>query len=672
MQALAELVRAASATGSGLALAFILVLVLGITSLLVVYVASAVVVLDRFARVARGPVIRSVAGAIVALAAAVLAVDSWHPELARAPFGDWLRACAVWTAPAVAATAIAMGVVGRVLVRVESRRLARIAGLYAALGMALASAGTGIALIPGGLALPPSLVWGIAVVRRRRAGRSAGAVEAFAARVAALFVVATGLVLMPPAVDEWIGAAGAGMLAAFAAIVLLGLLPHAVAGFVGMRGSAEWFIAARYLVAKRRQVFISAITAICVLGIAAGVWLIIVVLSVMNGFERTWRDEILGDRAHFVVLGADGPIHDWAPVLDRVRSVPDVVAAAPYVDADAMVRGRGGEIHSLRLRGIDPVAIGEVNRLRDNVVAGALDDVLPRPEPATGEPPDADEPEPEEPAEALPGIVIGSQLAASLGVGLGDRLLLISPVGGPPTPLGPAPRLARFRVVGIVRSSFYQYDEVYAYVSIPSAQAFRRSGPVIDGIEAITTDYVRSRAVGAAVAASLGEGFRIRDWKEYFPAFFQALKTERVMMGVLLAMIMVVAAFIIVATLVMMIMEKSSDIAILKAMGARDALVERIFALEGTMIGLLGTGLGVLAGLAVVRRIGWIQDQIESWTGVDALPSSVYQLSSLPSRVDPVQVAVVVLLAMVLSLGATLIPSRQGARIDPAEGLRHE
>jgi lipoprotein-releasing system permease protein len=144
------------------------------------------------------------------------------------------------------------------------------------------------------------------------------------------------------------------------------------------------------------------------------------------------------------------------------------------------------------------------------------------------------------------------------------------------------------------------------------------------------------------------------------------------MMGVLLAMIMVVAAFIIVATLVMMIMEKSGDIAILKAMGARDALVERIFALEGTMIGLLGTLLGVAAGLAVTHRLGWIQDQIEGLTGVDALPSSVYQLSSLPSRVDPIQVAVVVMLAMILSLGATLAPSRQGARIDPAEGLRHE
>jgi lipoprotein-releasing system permease protein len=443
-----------------------------------------------------------------------------------------------------------------------------------------------------------------------------------------------------------------------------------VAGFWAMRGRAEWFIAARYMVAKRRQVFISAITGICVVGIAAGVWLIIVVLSVMNGFEQTWRDEILGDRAHFVVLPTTGVIQDWPDVLERTRRVPGVVAASPYLDVDAMVRGRGGEIHSVRLRGIDPVAVGGVTRLRRDLVAGSLDDLVEgavRGDEAT----DADAGVGDE-GPSSPGIVIGNQLSSALALGLGDDLLVISPFGGPPTPLGPSPRVARFEVVGIFPSSFYQYDEVYAYVSIPTAQAFRRSGPVIDGIEAVTTDYYRSRAVGAAVVAALGDSFKARDWKEYFPAFFQALKTERVMMGVLLTMIMVVAAFIIVATLVMMIMEKSSDIAILKAMGAEDAMVERIFALEGTLIGLLGTALGVLAGLAVTHRLSWIQDRIEGLTGVDALPSSVYQLSSLPSRVDPLQIAVVVMLAMVLSLGATLLPSRQGARIDPAEGLRHE
>jgi len=174
------------------------------------------------------------------------------------------------------------------------------------------------------------------------------------------------------------------------------------------------------------------------------------------------------------------------------------------------------------------------------------------------------------------------------------------------------------------------------------------------------------------VQEKLGYPYYSRDWKEVFPAFFQALKTERVMMFLLLTMIMVVAAFVIVATLVMMIMEKSSDIAILKAMGAQDAMIERIFALEGVLIGLAGTALGVAAGIAVTGQLSWIQDMIEQVTGIDTLPASVYQFSDLPSQVDPVQVAGVAAIAMILSLGATLLPSRQGARIDPAAGLRHE
>jgi lipoprotein-releasing system permease protein len=195
---------------------------------------------------------------------------------------------------------------------------------------------------------------------------------------------------------------------------------------------------------------------------------------------------------------------------------------------------------------------------------------------------------------------------------------------------------------------------------------------VIDGIEARTTDFYRSRQVGASVSAALEYPFYTRDWKDFFPAFFQALKTERGMMFILLTMIMVVAAFVIVATLIMMIMEKSSDIAILKAMGAEDGSIERIFAIEGTLIGLAGTALGVVAGIAVTDQLAWIQQRIETLTGIDTLPASVYQFSELPTEVDPLQIALVAAIAMILSLGATLLPSRQGARLDPAEGLRYE
>ena len=213
---------------------------------------------------------------------------------------------------------------------------------------------------------------------------------------------------------------------------------------------------------------------------------------------------------------------------------------------------------------------------------------------------------------------------------------------------------------------------MFTYVSLAAAQDFKRVEDVVDGIEVRTTDYYRSQSVGQAIVEALGFPFFTRDWKEFFPAFFQALKSERIMMFVLLTMIMVVAAFSIVSTLVMMIMEKSSDIAILKAMGAKDESIERIFAIEGTLIGLVGTGLGVIAGISVTAQIAWIQHQIEAVTGIDTLPASVYQFSTLPAELDAGQVAVAVAIAMILSLGATLLPSRQGARLDPVEALRYE
>jgi lipoprotein-releasing system permease protein len=333
-----------------------------------------------------------------------------------------------------------------------------------------------------------------------------------------------------------------------------------------------------------------------------------------------------------------------------------VVAASPYLDAEGMVRAPHGAITAVRLRGVDPSRVGDVTDLREDLVEGSLEALEPGATSAGGD----------------PGIVIGSQLAAAFGIAMGDPLLMISPFGGPQTPLGPAPRLKRFRVAGIFTSSFFQYDEMFTYVSLPAARDFRRVGDVVDGIEARTVDFYRSGRVAEAVQQALGYRYYTRDWKEFFPAFFQALKSERIMMFVLLTMIMVVAAFAIVATLVMMIMEKSSDIAILKAMGARDDAIERIFAIEGTLIGLVGTTLGVVAGISVTAQIEWVQRQIEVVTGIDTLPASVYQFSTLPAELDAGQIAIAVGIAMVLSLGATLLPSRQGSRLDPVEALRYE
>jgi lipoprotein-releasing system permease protein len=459
-----------------------------------------------------------------------------------------------------------------------------------------------------------------------------------------------------------VAGAGAGLIGIFGAAIVLGLLPLAGAGLLDMRRSAEWFIAARYLVAKRRQTFISVITGICVGGVAVGVWLIITVLSVMNGFERTWRDEIIGNRAHFTVHSGLGAFEGYPGVVDEVRKVSGVLGAAPYVDAEGMVRGGAGEIVAVRLRGIDLEHVGDVTDLPQDVVSGRIDDLEPRP--IDGKGADA--------GEAVPGVLIGSELSAHLGLAVDDPVLLVSPFGGPPTPLGPAPRLKRFRVAGVFKTSFFQWDEAFAYTSIPAAQDFRRVGDVVDGIEVRVDDFYRSQRIARTVQEKIGFPYYTRDWKEYFPSFFQALKTERVMMFFLLTMIMVVAAFVIVATLIMMIMEKSSDIAILKTMGAEDSSIERIFAIEGTLIGLVGTAVGVAAGIVVTTQLDWIQKQIEALTGIDTLPASVYQLSTLPWEIDVTQIALVAVIAMVLSLGATLLPSRQGAQLDPAEALRYE
>jgi lipoprotein-releasing system permease protein len=652
-----------------LALSFIVALILTICANALLFFGSAVVVLERFARSPKRPL------GLVLLTlgwAALLGLLGTDVETVEALGVRWPGALRAWAAAsAIAAVAVvaAQALVALTLRFVAPRLLAYL--VVAVLGAGFAAWAGSLGQV-GYVAAPAVVAAGVALVlrrRRRRQGGQGGTTAGVDERLAAILAVALALgIPLPwlagseiwgPRVVKW-GQLGALVATSFAGFVALGLAPLAAAGFLGRRGTAEWFIARRYLFAKRRQTFISVITGICVAGVAAGVWLIITVLSVMNGFERVWREEIVGNRAHLTVHSGLGEISHYEGVIDTILGVPDVVGASPYLDAEGMVRGPRGEIVGVRVRGIDPKRVTTVTDLRADLLDGskdALDHLAAEPD-ADGRP--------------TPGILLGSQLAVLAGVGPGDTIVVISPFGGPPTPLGPGPRLARFRVAGLFQTSFFQYDEVFTFVDLSAARDFRKAGDVVDGIEVRTTDFYRSRQVAEQIQNVLGFPYFARDWKEFFPSFFQALKTERVMMFVLLTMIMVVAAFAIVVTLVMMIMEKSSDIAILKTMGANDALIERIFAIEGTLIGLLGTVAGVIAGIAVTTRLPWVQHQIEVITGIDVLPANIYQFGTLPWEIDPGQVAIVVAIAMVLALGATLLPSRHGARLDPAEALRAE
>jgi lipoprotein-releasing system permease protein len=427
----------------------------------------------------------------------------------------------------------------------------------------------------------------------------------------------------------------------------------------------EWFIATRYLFARRKQTFISVTSVITLGGVALGVWVMITVLSVMNGFEATWRDKIIGANAHVIVTRVDGAMDRYWEVVEKVRATEGVVAAAPFQLSQVMLRSEGGVI-GVELKGVDPDLTPQVTNLRADLKEGNLAWLDAAPEgPAPGE--DASN----GPAR-LPGIILGKELAALLDVRLLETLVVVSPFGGRLTPAGPSPKFKRFRVVGLFESGFYQFDSQVAYLSIERSQEFLSTGRVATGIEVKTAGVLEADSVAREIQRRLGFPYNARGWMEFNPTFFSALRTEKVTMTIILIFIVAVAAFGIISTLVMMVMEKHKDIAILKTMGATAGGISRIFLIEGILIGGGGILCGLGLGLYTVLNIEGLQAGVERVFGYNPLPPDIYNLSQLPAKIEPAQITLILGAALAASVLATLVPSWQASRVDPVEGLRTE
>jgi lipoprotein-releasing system permease protein len=410
----------------------------------------------------------------------------------------------------------------------------------------------------------------------------------------------------------------------------------------------ELFIGLRYTRAKRRNHFISFISAISILGIALGVATLIVVLSVMNGFEKELRDRILGMASHATISEYDGRLENWSGLIGRATGHPQVLGAAPYIEGEVMLN-RGRQVGGAVVRGVSPDYERRVSEVADQIVAGDFDRLR------AGE----------------FNIVLGKELALLLGVSVGDRVTVITPQANN-TPVGVLPRLRSFHVTGIFEVGMYEYDRTMAFMHIEDAGKLLRMGEAVTGIRLKLSDMDKARAIAGELAEQLGDDYWVNDWTRRHVNFFKAVQTEKRVMFVILTLILAVAAFNIVSTLVMVVTDKQSDIAILRTLGVSPGGIMKIFMVQGTVIGLFGVLLGVTGGVLIALNVESIVGFLESVFQVKFLAPDVYYISELPSDLHWPDVGLIGGLAFVLSIVATWYPARTASRVHPAEALRYE
>jgi lipoprotein-releasing system permease protein len=408
----------------------------------------------------------------------------------------------------------------------------------------------------------------------------------------------------------------------------------------------ELFIASRYLRAKRRQAVIGVITAISILGVAAGVASLIIALAINNGFRLDLQQRLLGSTPHVSIMKIEASgIEDWQPKIEKLSKAPHVVASAPSIYEQVLV-SRGARAKGVILKGVDPARERQVSHLLDNVVLGST------------KPLDANSRD-----EAYAPIILGKDLANDLGATI-DSVILVTSPQGELTPFGLVPKYVRFRVVGIFQSGFYDYDTSWAFTRITDAQKLFGLGDIVSVLEFKLDDLNRAYEVGEELQKLIGPGYQATTWMDQNKALFRALRLEKVVTFITIGLIVLVAALNILISLIMMVMEKTKDIAVLMSMGARRAQVRRIFIAQGVLIGVIGTLLGLVLGY------------FGSWAGghykLVSLSAEVYSIDYVPFAARPIDGLVVAIVAVAISFIATIYPSYAASRILPAEALRYE